>query len=130
LYPLNLDRRLLRFESHVHSSDRNRTNPAGVRLVVTNRAREASRRWPTAPFLLALAVLAAACTGKPAGRPAPGASSRPSSPGATPQPGSSSPPAATDLHGLIAYSTESGDIWVMNADGSNRRQVTHAGGHD
>jgi Tol biopolymer transport system component len=31
---------------------------------------------------------------------------------------------------LIAYSTEAGDIWVMNADGSDRRQVTHAGGHD
>ena len=25
---------------------------------------------------------------------------------------------------LIAYSTQAGDIWVMDADGSSRRQVT------
>jgi Tol biopolymer transport system component len=36
------------------------------------------------------------------------------------------PPAAPagNLRGLIAYSTQAGDIWVMRADGSNRRQVT------
>jgi TolB protein len=35
-----------------------------------------------------------------------------------------SPPPARDLRGLIAFSTQAGDIWVMDADGSNRRQVT------
>jgi Tol biopolymer transport system component len=38
------------------------------------------------------------------------------------------PPPASDLRGLIAYSTQAGDIWVMDADGSNRRQVTRT--HD
>jgi Tol biopolymer transport system component len=78
-------------------------------------------------MLLAMAMLVAACTGQSAGGP----SARPSSPSpATRGPSSSGPPAATDLHGLIAYSAQGGDIWVMNADGSNRRRVTHAGGHD
>src|SRR5439155_7114432 len=39
-------------------------------------------------------------------------------------------PVAADLHGLVAYSTLAGDIWVMNADSSGRRQVTNAGGND
>jgi dipeptidyl aminopeptidase/acylaminoacyl peptidase len=42
---------------------------------------------------------------------------------ATPH-GSSAAPPARNLRGLIAYSTQAGDIWVMHADGSNRRQVT------
>jgi TolB protein len=33
-------------------------------------------------------------------------------------------PPASNLRGLVAYSTEDGAIWVMHADGSNRRQVT------
>jgi D-alanyl-D-alanine carboxypeptidase len=38
------------------------------------------------------------------------------------------PPApASGLHGRIAYSTSSGDIWVMNANGSCRHQVTRSG---
>ena len=32
---------------------------------------------------------------------------------------------ATGLTGLVAYSTAAGHIWVMNADGTNRRQLTH-----
>jgi Tol biopolymer transport system component len=39
-----------------------------------------------------------------------------------------SPPPARDLRGLIADSTQAGDIWVMGADGSNRRQVTKTRG--
>jgi Tol biopolymer transport system component len=38
------------------------------------------------------------------------------------------PPAPpSSLHGRIAYSTRSGDIWVMNADGSDRRRITRSG---
>jgi Tol biopolymer transport system component len=67
----------------------------------------------------------AACTSgdRPGPPPAP----------STPSPSTSgvSVASATDLHGLIAYSSApAGDIWVMNADGSNRRQVTNGGGHD
>lgn len=31
------------------------------------------------------------------------------------------------LHGTIAFSTQGGDIWLMNADGSKRRRLTHSG---
>jgi Tol biopolymer transport system component len=41
---------------------------------------------------------------------------------------SESPPRARHLRGVVAYSTPAGDIWVMNADGSHRWQVTHASG--
>jgi Tol biopolymer transport system component len=34
---------------------------------------------------------------------------------------------AQRLVGKFAYATHKGDIWVVNADGSDRRQVTHSG---
>jgi Tol biopolymer transport system component len=38
------------------------------------------------------------------------------------------PPAQRgSLHGLIAYSTRGGDIWVMRADGTHARRLTHSG---
>jgi Tol biopolymer transport system component len=38
------------------------------------------------------------------------------------------PPAPrASLHGLIAYSTPGGDIWIMRADGSHRRRLTRSG---
>jgi Tol biopolymer transport system component len=39
--------------------------------------------------------------------------------------GGSAAPPARDLRGLIAYGTQAGDIWVMDADGSDQRQLTH-----
>jgi Tol biopolymer transport system component len=39
------------------------------------------------------------------------------------------PPASrSSVHGVIAYSTRGGDIWVMRADSSHRRRVTRARG--
>src|SRR5204863_5528938 len=35
--------------------------------------------------------------------------------------------ARLSLHGNIAYSTRSGDIWVMNANGSGRHRMTRSG---
>jgi TolB protein len=35
------------------------------------------------------------------------------------------PAVLANLHGRIAYSTRRGDIWVMNANGSGRRRITH-----
>jgi len=58
--------------------------------------------WRVASVVLAAVLVAGACT--PDGAP-------PAAP-------------AGNLRGLIAYSTQAGDIWVMRADGSNRRQVT------
>jgi Tol biopolymer transport system component len=37
------------------------------------------------------------------------------------------PAPGTSLHGLIAYSTRGGDIWVMRADGNGRRRLTRSG---
>jgi Tol biopolymer transport system component len=38
-----------------------------------------------------------------------------------------SPAPRSSLHGLIAYSTRSGDIWIMRANGSGRRRLTRSG---
>jgi Tol biopolymer transport system component len=63
--------------------------------------------------LAALAgVLASSCVAGAAGLPAP--------PRIPPAP-------RPTLHGLIAYSTRGGDIWVMRADGSHRRRLTRSG---
>lgn len=43
------------------------------------------------------------------------------------RPASATVPAAAGLTGRIAYNGEDGDIWVMNANGSGRRQVTRSG---
>jgi Tol biopolymer transport system component len=77
---------------------------------------------------IALALVASSCTGG-AGQttPSPSRIVHPTRPG---QGQLSASPAAVDLPGLVAYSTASGDIWVMNGDGSDRRRVTDAGGHD
>jgi Tol biopolymer transport system component len=81
--------------------------------------------------LVAVVLLAAACTGN-SGRTSGAAEPSPASGSSAAPPGSSvpSPPPATGLRGLIAYSTQAGDIWVVHADGTERRQVTDAGGHD
>lgn len=67
-----------------------------------------------AAVVLTAALAAVACTTN-------GGATRP--PTTTTHGGSAAPP-ARDLRGLIAYSTQAGDIWVMDADESNRRQVT------
>ena len=71
-------------------------------------------RWRSAAVVLTAALAAVACTATVGG-------TRP--PATTTHGGSAAPP-ARDLRGLIAYSTQAGDIWVMDADGSSRRQVT------
>jgi Tol biopolymer transport system component len=43
------------------------------------------------------------------------------------RPASIEPAPRSSLHGRIAYSTRGGDIWVMNANGSGRRRITHSG---
>ena len=62
--------------------------------------------------LAAICALVSACSG-----------------GATSGGGSTRIPVAAPatLRGTIAYSTGAGDIWVMNADGSGRRRLTHSG---
>jgi Tol biopolymer transport system component len=78
--------------------------------------------------LLAVVLLAAACTGNSRTSGAVEPSPASSSPAAPPRSSLPSPP-ATGLRGLIAYS-QAGGIWVMGADGSSRRRVTRAGGRD
>lgn len=62
-----------------------------------------STRWRVPAVALATVLATMACTANP------------------PNPLN---PRARSLRGLIAYSSEDGAIWVMHADGSNRRQVT------
>jgi Tol biopolymer transport system component len=64
------------------------------------------------PVACTCAALAAACSA---------GASRGARPAAIP------PAPLSSLHGQIVYSTRSGDIWVMNADGRNRRRITHSG---
>jgi Tol biopolymer transport system component len=71
-------------------------------------------RWRGAAVVLTAALAAVACTANGGGTRSPATTTR----------GGSAAPPARDLRGLIAYSTQAGDIWVMDADGSNRRQVT------
>jgi Tol biopolymer transport system component len=68
------------------------------------------RRWTF--HLVALAMVASAC--------AAGAASAPAARQIPPAPRAS-------LHGLIAYSTRTGDIWIMRADGRERRRLTRSG---
>ena len=61
--------------------------------------------------LAALLALAAACI----------------APGVVASPEAVRPAKRSTLHGLIAYSTRGGDIWVMRANGSGRRRLTRSG---
>jgi Tol biopolymer transport system component len=42
-------------------------------------------------------------------------------------PGDGAATGATPAAGIFAYATHSGDIWVVDADGSGARQITHSG---
>jgi dipeptidyl aminopeptidase/acylaminoacyl peptidase len=79
--------------------------------------------------LLAVALLAVGCTSSRGRAGSPTTETSPSTAPATIDGAAQAPPAGRGLPGLIAYSTEAGDIWVMRADGSGR-PVTHVGGHD
>src|SRR5512133_3814327 len=61
--------------------------------------------------LAALLALAAACI----------------APGVVASPQAIRPAKRSTLHGLIAYSTRGGDVWVMRANGSGRRRLTRSG---
>ena len=50
----------------------------------------------------------------------------PSSPPPSASPSASAPPVAP-IPGRIAFGTQRGDIWVMDADGTHRRQLTRSG---
>ena len=80
-------------------------------------------RWRVTAAVLTMVLAAAACTNRGGTQPPTTSIRTTGVPVATPH-GSSAAPPARNLRGLIAYSTQAGDIWVMHADGSNRRQVT------
>ena len=78
--------------------------------------------WRVTAAVLTTVLAAAACTNRAGDQPPTTSIRTTGVPAATSTGGT--PRLARDLHGLIVYSTQAGDIWVMNADGSNRRQVT------
>jgi Tol biopolymer transport system component len=80
-------------------------------------------RWRVAAVVLTVVLAAVACTTGRGGSRPPATTSQPRQAPAATADGSPAPP-ARNLRGLIAYSTKAGDIWVMQADGSNRRRVT------
>jgi dipeptidyl aminopeptidase/acylaminoacyl peptidase len=77
-------------------------------------------RSRVAAVVLTAALAAVACT----------TNRGPTQPPTTTTHGGSAAPPARDLRGLIAYGTQAGDIWVMDADGSHRRRLTRTGGRD
>ena len=82
--------------------------------------------WRVTAAVLTTVLAAAACTNR--GGPQPPTTSIRTTGVPAARSNGGTPPPARDLRGLIAYSTQAGDIWVMGADGSNRRQVTRT--HD
>jgi Tol biopolymer transport system component len=76
----------------------------------------------TAALVLVLALAASACWSRPKDNGAPAASGG----GTTPAPQRDVAP-ATGLTGQIIYSSVQGDLWIVEADGSHRRQLTHSG---
>ncbi len=79
----------------------------------------ASRTGRVAATVVAAAILIGSCGGSPPERGTAASATAPTRAAAA-------PPAATGLSGRIAYSTQEGDVWVMQADGSGRRRVTHS----
>jgi WD40-like Beta Propeller Repeat len=91
------------------------------------RSARRSGCWRGLAGAFAFALLATGCHGASTGarRPGPPAPSGPGQPSATST--SSRLAAATGLRGRVAFSTVDGDLWVMQADGSHRRQLTRSG---
>jgi Tol biopolymer transport system component len=80
--------------------------------------------------LAALALLATGCIHHGWGGQHPPTPPKATSTSDQPTPAGATAPPATGLTGRIAYNGQDGDIWVMDADGSHRRQVTHSGAGD
>ncbi len=77
----------------------------------------------TAALVLVVALAASACQSHSEDNSAPAASS---GRGTSPSPQRHIAP-ATGLTGRIVYSSVEGDLWIVEADGSNRRQLTDSG---
>ena len=79
----------------------------------------------TAALVLVVALVASACWSRSKDNGAPAASSGGGT-GTSPPPERDLAP-ATGLKGRIVYSSVQGDLWVVAADGSHRRQLTDSG---
>jgi Tol biopolymer transport system component len=90
----------------------------------TRRAAPTRARWRLASVVLASVLVAGACTTNGGTRTPVTTSPPPGAAATTARDDAPAPPPVRNLKGLIAYSTQAGDIWVMDADGSNRRQLT------
>src|SRR5436190_1096828 len=77
----------------------------------------------TAALVLVVALVASGCWSRPKDNGTPAASAGGST---SPTPEGEIVP-ATGLAGRIVYSSMAGDLWVMAADGSHRRRLTHSG---
>jgi TolB protein len=77
----------------------------------------------TAALVLVVVLAAAGCWSRSVGNGAAAASSGGGTPSA--QPRGIAP--ATGLTGRIVYSSVQGDLWIVAADGSHRRRLTHSG---
>ena len=77
----------------------------------------------TAALVLVVVLAAAGCWSRSEGN---GAAAASSGGGTSPTPEGEIAP-ATGLKGRIVYSTVAGDLWIVEADGSGRRRLTHSG---
>src|SRR5215210_471686 len=100
-------------------SIRRRIRPASQRRLLTGGTMRVSIRFACASTIATIAV-STACSTSSGGE---------SPPAVTPVHPTGPIPAAdrTGLRGTVAYSTRSGDVWVMNANGTGRRRITRSG---
>src|SRR3954465_6078567 len=122
-------RNLIMMEEHIMHNARQRL---GLLVIFTTVLLAACSTPPAAQGVAATAPAGATTLPTPPPTPAvrPALTAAPSAAAASATPALTAVLPVAGLTGRFAYNTPDGNIWVMNADGTHRVQVTRAGGND